>query len=261
MTARGLLEVRGITKSFGGLVAVDDLSFSTVSGGITGLIGPNGAGKTTTFGLICGVLRKDSGSVCLDGADITHCSMHGIIDRGLAHTFQAAVVYPNLSVEMNIETAILPRISGTALSRISRRNSKKISRREVKDVVEHVLALTGLRPHATTEAGGLPYGLQKTLGIASALATGASLLLLDEPAAGLNETESDALGQMLRRLVGEESISVCLVEHHMRLVMRVCEKIVVMVNGRKLTEGIPSAIAADPEVIDAYLGRAAHEVA
>lgn len=248
------LQVDGLSKQFGGLKAVSGLSFTVGRDEVVGLIGPNGAGKSTAFNLITGTLRPSAGTVRLDGRDITGMSPSRVVRHGLARTFQSASVYPAATVAENIHRGALATLPGSiwtqGISTARQREGLARIHREVDDVLE----LTGLGPFRDVQAGGLAYGHQKKLGVAIGIATRPSVLLLDEPAAGLNGEECDEFGRLLRRLQQERRLSLLLVEHHMALVMALCQRIVVLVQGEKVAEGTPDAIRRDPAVIEAYLG-------
>lgn len=252
MTA--MLEIKGLTKQFGGLAAVKDLSFSVEKGQIAGLIGPNGAGKTTAFNTICGVLAPTKGQVMFAGQAITAKRPSEIVSRGLVRTFQSTTTFANETVERNIENALLSRIRGSAPQMLMRRTSSLLDRSEISAEVDRVIEIVGMQHWRACEAGTLAYGLQKKLGIAIGLATCPSMMLMDEPAAGLNHEECNELTRLLRRLRDEHHMTILLVEHHMAIVMEVCERIVVLVHGEKIAEGTPEELRSNPAVIEAYLG-------
>jgi len=252
MTA--LLEVRGLSKRFGGLAAVKDLSFDVADGEIVGLIGPNGAGKSTAFNLISGALRPSGGSVMFAGREIAGRLPSAVVQYGLARTFQSALVYAKATVAENLFRGALSRISKSLLVQAMRPAAYRDSLRQVAEDVDAIMEITGLAPYRDTLAGGLAYGHQKRLGVAIGLATKPRLLLLDEPAAGLNPEECADFGRLLTKLKREHALSLLFVEHHMALVMETCERIVVLVQGQKIAEGTPAEIRSNPAVVESYLG-------
>ncbi len=250
----GILEVKGLTKRFGGLAAVDNVSFEVREGGIFGLIGPNGAGKTTIFNLVTGVYKVTEGSVTFQGREITDMEPFRIADLGITRTFQNIRLFKNLSVYENVLTAchMSARYSiPDALLRLPR------YRREEKALqakAEELLAILGLTERRDVQANNLPYGLQRRLEIVRALALDPKLLLLDEPAAGMNPDETEQLMRLISEVRERFKLTVLVIEHHMDLVMRLCESIVVLNFGQKLAEGTAGEIRGDPRVVEAYLG-------
>jgi branched-chain amino acid transport system ATP-binding protein len=245
-----MLAVENLCVKFGGLAAVDRLSFETAGDEVLSVIGPNGAGKTTLFNAISGFVRPTSGRVTFEGRDITRLRAHQIARLGLVRTFQKKSFFPDLTVMENIitglrerEAAGLLRLWG-ALSRIG-----PLERR-----AEEILDMVGLttRPHA--EADSLPYGEQRLLGIALSLTVDPKLLMLDEPCAGMNPTEVDRMSRVLPELC-KAGISIVVVEHQMRFVMGISDRVLVLDHGVKLTEGRPQEVRSDQKVIEAYLGR------
>jgi branched-chain amino acid transport system ATP-binding protein len=252
MTA--LLQVRGLSKRFGGLAAVKNLDFDVADGEIVGLIGPNGAGKSTAFNLISGALRPSAGSVLFAGHEIAGMTPSAVVNHGLARTFQSASVYAKATVGENLFRGALSRVSKSLLVQATRRSAYRQSLARLAEDVDAILEITGLAPFRDKLAGQLAYGHQKRLGVAIGLATRPRLLLLDEPAAGLNPEECADFGRLLTRLKRDHSLSLLFVEHHMALVMDVCERIVVLVQGQKIAEGTPLEVRNNPAVIESYLG-------
>jgi branched-chain amino acid transport system ATP-binding protein len=249
-----LLDVAGLTRVFGGLVAVNDVNFTVGPAEIMGLIGPNGAGKTTVFNMLGGALAPSAGRITFDGADCTGMPAHRMARLGITRTFQITSVFPGLSTLDNVRCATYRTRRSGWPGAFLRTHAWRREEDEVAAVAREILAFVELDARAGALADALSYGEQRKLEIAIALAAAPRLLLLDEPAAGLNPDEGARLITMIRR-IQERGIAVLLVEHHMRVVMGVCDRIVVIDHGVKIAEGKPSAVANDPEVIRVYLGR------
>jgi len=248
-----LLETRDLTVRFGGLVALDAVSFTIRRGEILGLIGPNGAGKTTCFNAISGVYRPTSGAVIFDGAPLGRIKRHQITRRGIARTFQNIRLWGEMTALENVVVGTDARHKTSVPGAIFR---SPRHRHEERDAIERAAALlqfVGIAQRGEEKAKNLPYGDQRRLEIARALATEPMLLCLDEPAAGFNAAEKAALIELIHK-IRDDGYTVLLIEHDMRLVMGVTNRIVVLEFGRKIAEGVPSVIREDPAVIAAYLG-------
>ena len=256
-----VIRLDGIVKIFGGLRAIGGVSFAVEPQQIFGLIGPNGAGKTTIFNVVTGVYKPDGGKVVFDGTDISGWGSARVASRGIARTFQNIRLFRAMTVRENVIVAAHKIHRANMLDAVLRNGRFDADESGFKRKADELLEIMGLRELADEEAGSLPYGSQRRLEIARALMLDPKVLLLDEPAAGMNSSEADKLEDQIRFLRDDLKLTIVLVEHNMSVVMSVCERIHVVDHGETIAEGPPSAIKEDPKVLAAYLGEETPEAA
>ena len=249
-----VLDVKNLGISFGGLRAVNDFSVSIKKEQLYGLIGPNGAGKTTIFNLLTGVYKPDSGKIILDGTDVTGKSTIDINKAGIARTFQNIRLFSQLSVLDNVKVGLHNNHSYSTVESIFRLPRFHKVEKEMNEIAMELLEVFGLKEDANVQAQNLPYGQQRKLEIARALATKPKLLLLDEPAAGMNPNETEELMEMIRFVRDHFHMTILLIEHDMKLVSGICEQLTLLNFGEVLAQGDTSTVLNDPQVIKAYLG-------
>ncbi len=254
MSGQPLLDVKGLTCRFGGLLAVEEMELAVPRSQLAGLIGPNGAGKTTVFNLLTGRVKPASGSILFEGRPLIGLKANRINRLGLARTFQNIRLFSELTVMDNVLVGFHGGLKANFISAVLRLPSYRAEERRILARAEEILELMGLMEQAQERAGNLAYGQQRLLEIGRALATSPSLLLLDEPAAGMNPQETLALSALVRRLRDELKLTVLLIEHDMHFVMNLCEELTVLDHGKVIARGAPQAVQRDQAVIEAYLG-------
>ena len=250
-----MLDVRGLAKSFGGVRAVDDFSFRADAGEIVGIIGPNGAGKTTAFNLVTGIYAPDAGSIRLEGAELAGREQHEITRAGIGRTFQNIRLFRGLSVVENVMTAADPYSAYSLVQLLTLRPAVRERERAVREMGREYLRLVGLERYEDEKPFNLPYGMQRKLEIARALAANPKVLLLDEPAAGLNPSEVQEFIALVGALRERFGFAVLVIEHRMEVIMTLCARIYVLNFGKLLACGTPAEIRENREVAEAYIGR------